>query len=128
MYLIHLYEGEDLQWPFRVSGQKAVAIPLAYYDVILVSNSPHKVTRQSVTPLSTSDRDIEAGPSSGSMAAGSTRASGGSEADSLHLFSPDRLKMSPSMMTAAAQLLIWSTHTLLDCPNKSPTENSRSIQ
>ena len=20
MYLIHLYEGEDLQWPFRVSG------------------------------------------------------------------------------------------------------------
>ena len=23
------------------------------------------------------------------------------------------------MMTAAAQLLIWSTHTLLDCPNKS---------
>ena len=33
MYLIHLYEGEDLQWPFRVSSQKAIAIPLAYHDV-----------------------------------------------------------------------------------------------
>ena len=84
-----------------------------------MSSSPHKVTRWSVTPLSTNDRDVEAGPSSDSMAAGSARASGGSEAYSLHPFSPDRLKMSPSMMTAAAQLLISSTHTLLDCPNKS---------
>ena len=33
MYLICLYEGEDLQWPFRVSSQKAIAIPLAYHDV-----------------------------------------------------------------------------------------------
>ena len=33
MYLIHLYKGEDLQWPFRVSSQKAIAIPLAYHDV-----------------------------------------------------------------------------------------------
>ena len=33
MYLIHLYEGEDLQWPFRASSQKAVAIPLAHHDV-----------------------------------------------------------------------------------------------
>ena len=33
MYLICLYKAEDLQWPFRVSGQKAVAIPLAYHDV-----------------------------------------------------------------------------------------------
>ena len=82
------------------------------HDVILVSSSPCKVTRQSVTPLSTSDRDIEAGPSSGSMATGSARAGGGSEAGSLHLFSPDRLKMT-------AQLLIWSTHALLDHPNKS---------
>ena len=89
------------------------------HDVILVSSSPCKVTRQSVTPLSTNDRDAEAGPSSGSMAAGSARAGGGSEAGSLHPFSPDRLKMSPSMMTAAAQLLIWSTHALLDHPNKS---------
>ena len=72
------------------------------HDVILVSSSPHKVTRQSVTPLSTSDRDIEAGPRCG-MAAGSARAGGGSEAGSLHLFSPERLKMSPSMMTASAQ-------------------------
>ena len=59
------------------------------------------------------------GPSSGSMAAGSARAGGGSEAGSLHPFSPDRLKMTPSMMTAAAQLLIQSTQTLLDHPNKS---------
>ena len=94
------------------------------HDVILVSSSPHKVTRWSVTPLSTSDRDVEAGPSSGGMAAGSTRASGGSEAGSLHPFSPDRLKMSPSMMTAAAQLLIWSTHALLDHPNKSPQKTA----
>ena len=89
------------------------------HDVILVSSSPCKVTRRSVTPLSTNDRDVEAGPSSGDMATGSARASGGSEADSLHPFSPDRLKMTPSMMTAAAQLLIQSTHTLLDHPNKS---------
>ena len=94
------------------------------HDVILVSSSPHKVTRQSVTPLSTNDRDIEAGPSSGSMAAGSARANGGSKAGSLHLFSPDRLKMSPSIMTAAAQLLIWSTHALLDHPNKSPQKTA----
>ena len=40
------------------------------HDVILVSSSPCKVTRQSVTPLSTSDRDVEAGPSSGGIAAG----------------------------------------------------------
>ena len=38
------------------------------HDVILVSSSLCKVTRQSVTPLSTSDRDVEAGPSSGGMA------------------------------------------------------------
>ena len=31
MYLICLYKGEDLQWPFRVSSQKAIAIPLAYH-------------------------------------------------------------------------------------------------
>ena len=28
------------------------------------------------------------------------------------------------MMTAAAQLLIWSTHALLDCPNKSPQKTA----
>ena len=33
MYLICLYKGEDLQWPFRVSSQKAIAISLAYHDV-----------------------------------------------------------------------------------------------
>ena len=93
-------------------------------DVILVSSSPHKVTRWSVTPLSTSDRHVKAGPSSGSMAAGSARASGGSKAGSLHPFSPDRLKMTPSMMTATAQLLIQSTHTLLDCATKSPQKTA----
>ena len=53
-------------------------------DIILVSSSPHKVIRQSITPLSSSNRDIEAGSNSGSMAVVS-----------------DRLKMTPSMMTAA---------------------------
>ena len=33
---------------------------------------------------------------------------------------PDRLKLTPSISTAAAQMLIWSTHELLDHPNKSP--------
>ena len=58
------------------------------------------------------------------MATGSARVSGGSKAGSLHLFSPDRLKMSPSMMTAAAQLLIQSTHTLLDHPSESPQKTA----
>ena len=71
-------------------------------DIILVSSSPHKVIRRSVTPLSSRNRDVEAGSNSGSMAAVS-----------------DRLKMTPSMLTAATQLLIQSTHTLLDHPNKS---------
>ena len=32
MYLVHLYDGEDLQWPFKVVGQRAIPIPLAYHD------------------------------------------------------------------------------------------------
>ena len=32
MYLIHLYSGEDLQWPFKVVGQRAISIPLAYHN------------------------------------------------------------------------------------------------
>ena len=32
MYLVHLYEGEDLQWPFKVVSQRAIPIPLAYHD------------------------------------------------------------------------------------------------
>ena len=32
MYLIHLYDGEDTQWPFKVFGQRAIPIPLAYHD------------------------------------------------------------------------------------------------
>ena len=31
MYLIHLHDG-DLQWPFKVVGQRAIPIPLAYHD------------------------------------------------------------------------------------------------
>ena len=100
------------------------------HDVILVNSSPCKVTRQSVTPLSTSDRDVEVGPSSGGMAIGSIRASRGSKAGSLHLFSQYRLKMSPSMTTAAAQLLIWSTHALLDCPQKTadPSDDEATLE
>ena len=36
-------------------------------DIILVSSSPHRVIRWSITPLSSSNRDIEAGSNSGSM-------------------------------------------------------------
>ena len=61
-------------------------------DIILVSSSPHKVIRQSINPLSSSNRDIEAGLNSGSMATVS-----------------DRLKMTPSMLTAV-RTLIQSTH------------------
>ena len=32
MYLIHLYSGETLQWPFKVIGQRAIPLPLAYHD------------------------------------------------------------------------------------------------
>ena len=32
MYLICLHDGEDLQWPFKVVGQRAIPIPLAYHD------------------------------------------------------------------------------------------------
>ena len=32
MYLICLYSGEDLQWPFKVVYQRAISIPLDYHD------------------------------------------------------------------------------------------------
>ena len=32
MYLVHLYSGETLQWPFKVVGQRAIPLPLAYHD------------------------------------------------------------------------------------------------
>ena len=76
-------------------------------DIILVGSSPHKVIRQSVTPLSSSNRDVEAGSNSGGTATVS-----------------DRLKMTPSMSTAATQLLIQSTHALLDHPNTSPQKTA----
>ena len=88
-------------------------------DVIIVSSPAHRVMRHSVTPLSTGGCDMDVGSTSGSMAVDSSRISGGSKASSPHLFSPDRLKLTPSMSTATAQMLIWSTHELLDRPNKS---------
>ena len=88
-------------------------------DVIIVSSPAHGVMRHSVTPLSTSGCDMDVGSTSGSMAIDSSRIGWGSKASSPHLFSPDRLKLTPSMSTATAQMLIWSTHELLDHPNKS---------
>ena len=89
-------------------------------NVIIVSSPAHRVTRHSVTPLSTGGCDVDVGSTSGGMAIDSSRISGGSKASSPCLFSPDRLKLTPSMSTATAQMLIWSTHELLDHPNKSP--------
>ena len=89
-------------------------------DVIIVSSPAHRVMRCSVTPLSTGGCDMDVGSTSGGMAIDSSRISGGSKACSPCLFSPDRLKLTPSMSTATAQMLIQSTHELLDHPNKSP--------
>ena len=89
-------------------------------DVIIVSSPTHGVMRCSITPLSTGGHDVDVGSTSGSMAIDSSRISGGSKASSPHLFSPDRLKLTPSMSTATTQVLIQSTHELLGLPNKSP--------
>ena len=88
-------------------------------DVIIVSSPAHRVTRHSVTPLSTGGCNMDVGSTSGGMAIDLSRISGESKASSPHLFSPDRLKLTPSMSTATAQMLIRSTHELLDHPNKS---------
>ena len=32
MYLVHLYHGETLLWPFKVTGQRAIPLPIAYHD------------------------------------------------------------------------------------------------
>ena len=87
--------------------------------VIILGSPAHRVVRPSVTPLSTGGCDAGAGSTSGGMVIDSSRISGGSKASSPCLFSPDRLKLTSSMSTAAAQMLIQSTHELLDCPNKS---------
>ena len=89
------------------------------HDVIVLGSPAHRVVRHSVTPLSTSGHDAGVGSTSGSMATDLSRISGGSKASSLHLFSLDRLKLTSSMSTAAAQMLIQSTHKLLNHPNKS---------
>ena len=88
-------------------------------DVIVLGSPTGRVARHSVTPLSTSGHDADVGSTNGGMAADSSRISGGSKAGSPHLFSLDRLKLTSSMSTAAAQMLIKSTHELLDRPNRS---------
>ena len=89
-------------------------------DVIMVSSPSHRAVRCSVTPLSTSGWDMDAGSSSGSMAINSSRIGGGGKVSSPHLPNPDMLKLTPSMSMVAAQMLIKSTHELLDHPTKSP--------
>ena len=89
-------------------------------DVIVVSSPSHRAVRHSVTPLSTSGWDMDAGSSSGSVAVDSSRIGGGSKVSSPHLPNPDMLKLTPSMSMVAAQMLIKSTHELLDHTTKSP--------
>ena len=54
------------------------------------------------------------------MAASSSRVGGGSKASLPKLFSSDRLKLTPPMSAAAAQLLIKLAHELINHPNRSP--------
>ena len=89
-------------------------------DVIMVSSPSHRTVKHSVTPLSISGQDMDAGSSSGGMATDSSRIGGGGKASSPHLPNPDMLKLTPSMLMVAAQMLIKSTHELLDHPTKSP--------
>ena len=89
-------------------------------DVIIVSSPAHRAMRCSLTPLSTSGHDVDVGSTSGGIAIDLSRIGGKSKASSPHLLSLDRLKLTPSMSTATAQMLMWSTHELLDHPNKSP--------
>ena len=94
------------------------------HEVIILGIPACRVTRSSITPLSTSGHDEGIDSTSGSMAVDSSRINGGSKASSPPLFSPDRLNLTPPMSTAAAQMLIWSNHELLDCPNKSPQKTT----
>ena len=80
-------------------------------DVIIVSSPACRVMRCSVTPLSTGGCDVDVGSTSGSMAIDSSRINGGSKAGSLHLFSLNRLKLTPSMSAATAHMLIQSTQS-----------------
>ena len=89
------------------------------HEVIILGSPACRVIRCSVTPLSTGSCDAGVDSTTGGMAVDSSRISGGSKASSPHLFSLDRLKLTPPMSTAAAQMLIRSTHELLDHPNKS---------
>ena len=85
----------------------------------MVSSPSHRAVRHSVTPLATSGWDMDAGSSGGSMAINSSRMGGGSKVSSPHLPNPDMLKLTPSRLTIAAQMLIKSTHELLDRPTRS---------
>ena len=91
-----------------------------YDDVFVVSSPSCRAVRHSVTPLSTSGWDMDAGSSSGSVAIDSSRMGGGGKVSSPCLPNPDMLKFTPSMSTVTAQMLIKSTHELLDHPTKSP--------
>ena len=75
------------------------------HDVIILGSSTRRVARCSVTPLSTGGCDADVGSTNGSMAADLSRISGGSKAGSPCLFSLDRLKLTPSISTVAAQML-----------------------
>ena len=95
-------------------------------DVIMVSSPSCRTVRHSITPLSTSGWDMDASSSSGSMATDSSRIGGGGKASSPHLPNPGMLKLTPSMSTVAAQMLIKSTHDLLDCPTKSLQKTTKA--
>ena len=97
-------------------------------DVIMVSSPSCRAVRCSVIPLSTSGWDMDAGSSSGGMAINSSRIGGGGRVSSPCLLNPDMLKLTPSMLTAAAQMLIKSTYELLDHPTKSPKSLVTQVQ
>ena len=71
MYLICLYHGETLQSPFKVTGQRAIPLPIAYYDdtssyedgwwnyhskcfclLLLISESGHAILPSQMTGIS----------------------------------------------------------------------------
>ena len=60
------------------------------------------------------------------MDAGSSRIGGEGKASCPHLPNPDMLKLTPSTSMVAAQMLIKSTHELLDHPTKSPQKTTKA--
>ena len=83
-------------------------------DVVILVNSPsHKASRHSVTPLSSSGRDV-------GLAISPARMNLRDGTDSQLLPNPENLKVTPSMSAVAAQALIKSAHQLIAHPAKSP--------